>query len=215
MPFQLEFELSSVRLRGHDHFWDLIRGFGIGGEFTLADICGGSAAHKSSVTDFVLRLTRAGIIERAGTRKVSNPHWNTGGAVEANLYRVLKTPRPTPSLTREGKPGRYGQKRRQMWNIIRGPQGRAGFTSLDIVLLAETDEVTISEATVKEYLRRLEFAGYLKRVAGTHRRAPYRYRLLVSMNTGPLPPKLLKADIVYDQNRRAVYGTVVAKEVIQ
>ena len=213
MPFILEMELKASRLRGHDHFWDVIRAHGVGGEFTVVDVVGQTNAHQASVDDFVRRLLRAGYLALAGYRQVANPHWTVNKAVKARLYRVLKVPSDTPSLRRDGSAGSYGTGRQNMWNILRGPQAREGIDARDLVLLAETDDVPVSLASAKEYLGRLEVAGYLKVAQKAASGRLTRYRLAPGMNTGPKAPKLLKTRVVYDPNRREVVGDTVAEEV--
>lgn len=208
MPFMLELELKEVRLRGHDHYWELIRDLGKGGDsFTVKDVVGATTAHHSTVDDFIRRLQRAGIIEAAG--KKGEGHW------AQKQFRLVETPRETPSLRRDGTRGDYGRSRQNMWNVIRGPQGREGLTGPDLAMLAATDEVAVAEASAREFLQRLHKAGYLtitepKASRPVARSA--RYRLKPSMNTGPQAPKLLRAKIVYDPNNRTVVGGAVAEE---
>ncbi len=215
MPFILENELLGAKLTGHDHFWRVIRELGAGGaSFTISDVVGQTRAHKDSVGDFVRRLCRATppIAERAGYREVKAAHWGEGKSTKAVAYRLLQSPRDTPSLRRDGTPGRYGQMRQQIWNILRGPQARAGITAGELAFLAETDR-PVKQSTAAEYLIWLHAAGYLVvEEKAAHGRLT-RYRLRPSMNTGPLAPKLLKTRVVYDPNRLEVMGSTPIEEV--
>lgn len=215
MPFVLEIEMQGAKVSGHDHFWRVIRELGAGGaRFTISDVVGQTRAHKHSVGDFVRRLCRATppIAERAGYRQVKAPHWGEGKSTRAVTYRLLQAPFETPSLRRDGTPGRYGELRQQMWNILRGPQARAGITSSELVMLAETDR-PIKQGTAAEYLIWLHAAGYLViEEKAAHGRLT-RYRLRPSMNTGPRAPKVLKTRLVYDPNRLEVVGAAQAEEV--
>lgn len=208
MPFVLELELQEVRLRGHDHYWDVIRKLGKDvGTFTVKDVVGATTAHHATVDDFMKRLQRAGIIAAAGT--VGEGHW------AQKQFRLVETPRETPSLRRDGTPGDYGRARQNMWNIIRGPQGRDGIAGDELAMFAATDEIPVAVPSAKEFLQRLAKAGYLTvaQKAAHHRLT--RYRLKPSMNSGPLAPKLLRARIVYDPNNRTVVGNAVAEEEAQ
>lgn len=207
MPFILELELKEVRLRGHDHFWETIRALGKdSGLFTVKDVVGASNAHHSTVDDFIKRLVRAGMIQAAGT--LGEGRW------AQKQFRLCEAPRETPSIRRDGSLGTYGRSRQQMWNVLRGPQGRAGVTIADLALLAATDEIPVGALSAREFLQRLTRAGYL--IASPRRgRHPISYRLKPSMNTGPQAPKLLRAKIVYDPNTRAVVGDATAEEETQ
>jgi hypothetical protein len=206
MPFLLELELKDVRLRGHDHYWDLIRNLGKGGEvFTLVDVVGASNAHKATIGDFVKRLVRAGILETAGAR--GEGRWSQ------KAFRLLESPRETPSLRRDGEKGDYGRSRQQMWNVIRGPQARDGIAGDELAMLAATDDVSVALPSAKEFLQRLEKAGYLTVIQKAANNRLTRYRLKPSMNSGPLAPKLLRARIIYDPNNRTIVGSIAAEEV--
>lgn len=216
MPFKIEIELRGARLTGHDHFWSVIRELGAGGgEFTIGDVVMQTAAHKDTVGDFIRRLTRTSppIAEPAGWRQVPHGNSRAGKTIAARTYRLLRTPRETPSLTRDGREGAYGRGRQHMWNILRGSQARAGIDARELVMLAETAEVPIAVASAKEFLRRLEAAGILHLEAPAANGRLARYRLRPGQNLGPKAPRLLKARFVYDPNHRALVGTAVAEEV--
>lgn len=216
MPFFLEIELKGARLKGHDHYWKVIRELGAdGAEFSITDVVKETAGHKDSVGDFVRRLTRTepAIAEAVGWRQVRNPAWKPGSWVKARTYRLLLTPHETPSLRRNGEAGRYGRVRQHMWNILRGPQARSGIAADELVMLAETAEFPILLGTAKEYLQKLEAAGYLVVDQAAARNRLTRYRLRPSMNSGPRAPKLLKTEVVYDPNRKVVVGQALAEEV--
>ncbi len=210
-----EIDLKGARLKGYDHYWRVIRELGAdGAEFTIADVVQQSNAHPDSVGDYIRRLTRTTppILEHVGWRQVRNPRWRPGVWTKARTFRLLQSPRETPSVRRNGEESRYGRIRQHMWNILRGPQGRAGIDARELVMLAETEEFPIALGTAKEYLQKLEAAGYLsvEQVAAQHRLT--RYRLRPSMNTGPKAPKLLKTRVVYDPNRKVIVGTALAEE---
>ncbi len=190
-------------LRGHDHFWQVIRDLDAGGLWSVPDIrarCGGRV-DLSTVRDFVKRLREGGIAEPVGLRE------------RQRVYRLLTAPRVTPCLRRDGEPGRQGRGQIQMWNMIRGPLGRDGFSWKDVALYASTEAVAIKPATAKSYVETLAEAGYLACLRRGRPRHPALYRLRPAMNTGPLPPLILRSQIVFDQNRGEAVGPVAAREV--
>lgn len=205
MAFLLELELSQVRLRGHDHYWEVIRRLGKdGAAFTVKDVVGESNAHHATVDDFIKRLVRAEFLRQEGTRGE--------GRFAQKLFVLVHASRETPSLRRDGTPGQYGRARQQMWNVIRGPHGRSPLSAADLVMLAATEDTPIALGSAKEYLQRLEKAGYLQVVQKAAQHRLTRYRMRPAMNTGPMAPKLLRTRIVYDPNTRALAGTAVAEE---
>lgn len=207
MPFILELELlQGVKLRGHDRYWEVIGKVGRdGAEFTLLDVVGQTNGHKYSVLDFIKRLVRGERLAEAG--------WRGEGHFRQRTYRLLKWQGQTPSLRRDGTPGRYGRGRQQMWNVLRSPHAVRGIAADDLSMLAATDDVAVNIASAKEFLLVLEQAGYLRVLQKAAQHRLTKYQLLPSMNTGPLAPKVLKTKLVYDQNRRTVFGTAVAEEV--
>lgn len=209
MPFFIAEELQAKRLTGHDHFWRVIRKLGARGrEFTIAEVAAQTNAHTDSVGDFIRRLTRSTppIAEPAGKRPMRNPHWAVDETVPATTYRLLQSPGETPSLRRDGTPGQYGRRRQNMWNILRGPQARAGVDAKMLTALASTASLPISLGSAKEYLQRLDAAGYLLADADPAKRRLTVYRLRSAMNTGPEAPKLIRGTVIYDPNRRTLMG---------
>lgn len=214
MPFQLELEIAGTRLSGNDHYWQVIRRAGARRrEFTLAEVIEQTAAHKDSVGDFLRRLVRAGYVEQVGWREVGHKGRDEAPTSRARLYRLVRAPAQTPSLRRDGSEALYGRGRQQMWNILRGPQARRGIDANNLQLFASTNVVPVSLGSAKEYLRFLAAAGYLRELARAANHRLTVYQLIPSMNSGPEAPKLLRARGVYDPNRKAVLGSLVAEEV--
>lgn len=206
MSIVLSFTLPPGKpvLRGHDHFWRVMRDLNLQGPWSVPDIralCGGKRVETSTIRDFVTRLAAAGFVEEAGWRD------------NQRLYRLLKAPRVTPRLRRGGAPGLQGRGQVQMWNMIRGPMGRDGFSWKDLALYASTVEVEIKPNTAMSYVKHLAEAGYLACLRKGRPRYPAVYRLKPAMNTGPLPPLILRSQIVFDQNRQEAMGPVEAREV--
>ena len=206
MSILLHLQLRGVKrvLRGHDHFWKVIRTLGKDeATFTDHDVIDLSDADDTSdVRDYLRRLEAGGFIERTGTEK----HGRTRSAV----YRLRKVQDETPRINRDGTRCLQGRGQIQMWNVIR--MGRP-FNARELAVQASTDEVKVAHDTAKRYLRELENAGYLSiRDPGAGRR-PRVFMLKPGHNTGPKPPAILRAKAVWDQNRNEIMGRLLAEEV--
>ncbi len=190
-------------LRGHDHFWAVIRDLDRAGPWSIADVRSrtGGGIDRSTVRDFVKRLVAGGFAAPAD------------GPGTVPCYRLLKAPIATPSLRRDGTPGLQGRGQAAMWNVMRGPLGVGGFTAEEVALWATTKSVRVAPASAVSYVKHLAQVGYLvclrKGVPG--RRG--KYRLKPHLGNGPLPPLILRSQLVFDQNLGEVVGPVVAREV--
>jgi hypothetical protein len=65
---------------------------------------------------------------------------------------------------------------------------------------------------MKSFIQELRRGGYLLTLDDGGPAKPAIYKLRPAMNTGPLPPMILTAKIVYDQNRSQIMGEAVAEE---
>lgn len=210
MPIMVEFQAPPGKpvLRGHDFFWSVIRLLDERGAWSVHDVLlRTNRTERSTVADFVDRLVAAGIATETGAFV---KHQNKS----APTYQLAMSPAKTPSLTREGTPGLQGRGQQQMWNVMRGPMARGGFTFRDLTLYGSTDEVTVAEESAKSYLKRLSEAGYLQCLKEGRPRHPAVWKLKPAMNTGPLPPAVLRTHVVYDQNRGQAFGPLLAEEVM-
>lgn len=195
-------------LRGQEHFWKVARTLGDGGRaFTGPQIASLSEEpHISTVTTFLRRLESAGFVEKAGADK-------RPGAKRATLWRLLRSPEKLPPMDRDGNVRRPRSVRQQIWNVIRGPAGKQGFTVHDLVAWGSTDDLPIKLWTAKSYVQDLRRGGYLIQLDPGGPQRPAVWRLKPSMNSGPLPPLVLQAKLVFDQNRSRLTGDVLAEEV--
>jgi hypothetical protein len=188
-------------LRGIEHYWSVIRKLDDAGSWSVHDVHQQtSARERATIANFVARLVAAGMaVDTGETRRVREKHGRPGP-----LYR-LSGPKPAraPRLRRDGTPASQGRGQQQMWNVMRGSLGRDGFTFHDLALWGSTDTVVVATATAKKYVQHLADAGYLLALRkGTTGKAAL-WRLKPAMNTGPRPPLILAAKIVYDPNRKA------------
>ncbi|MDJ1463430.1 hypothetical protein [Nitratireductor sp. GZWM139] len=195
-------------LRGEDHFWRVIRTLGANNNlFTVSDIAAVSQEpHSGTIASYLRRLHLAGIVVRDGKRRRAE-----GGKLE-HIYRLLNAPTDAPCVDKAGnaRPRRTAQQ--QMWNVMRGPIGRSGFSYCDLVSFGSTDDLPIHSVAAKSYIARLKRAGYLLPVDPGGPGVPAVWRLKPSRNTGPKPPMILRAKMVFDQNRHVLMGDLIAEE---
>lgn len=184
-------------LRGIEHFWKIIRELDTKGAWTVHDICLRSSVHQSTIGDYVRRLVAAGIAIDTGETLETAPR-----TTPAKIYRLGDhKPMRAPRLRRDGTAADQGRGQQQMWNVMRGPLGRDGFTFVDLSLWGSTDDIRVMRETARKYVQHLANAGYLLQVRAGKPGNPTVWRLKPVMNTGPRPPLILTAKIVYDQNK--------------
>ena len=191
-------------LRGNDHYWSVIMERHRAGLTTSVGVIdGASNAARGSIRRFVCRLLKAGLIEEV-ERATSS------GQAQ---YRPLVIQSSAPRFREDGTVIESQPGTRCMWNLIRGPIGRGGFSYVDLVHWAQTDETKIAVRTARGYIHMLFDAGYLILVERGRTGKPAIYRLNPAMNTGPKAPMILRTRLVYDPNRQEVFGPAEAEEV--
>jgi hypothetical protein len=202
MPVILKLTVKKGRpiRRGIDHYWSVMMDCAVSdASFSVNEILDRSVALRTDVNDFVGRLEKAGFIEKVALAEP--PRWTV------NIKQ-----RATPKVRRDGTVLAGASKQQAMWNTMRSPVSRSGFTAGDLVAWGSTDELKIAKETAKSYIAALAHAGYLIRLAAGGPTKAAVWRLSPAMNTGPLPPIILRAKIAFDQNRHEVVGESVAEE---
>ncbi len=114
--------------------------------------------------------------------------------------------------------GHAEKLRRHVWTVLRNSKNA---TLTEIIYYASTDDFLASKADVETYIRQLVSADIVLELspdgpnAGikSSRRKEQIYRLKAGANTGPNPPKLLRATMVYDANSDKIVGRVKSVEV--
>lgn len=186
-------QLTARVPRGNQAFWDLMRQLR---RFTITDLDLRSNIDRGTVGDFVRRLARGGYIEHVETTEAG-----------AKVYELRRDQPEAPRLKRDGSPAvDVGRGQEQMWRAMKM---LGTFSVDDIAVHATTDDCRVTFETAKSYLKHLHRAGYLAvvrpgRAGRMARRAVY--RLIPSMNTGPLAPQIQRTDWVWDPNRKQVMG---------
>ncbi|RRY17883.1 hypothetical protein EGJ57_16155 [Brucella anthropi] len=189
--------------RGFHHYWSVMMDFSLAErDFSARDIYELSNAPQSDINDFMRRLEKAKIIDATGTV-------DSGGN---GRFRVIARQSETPKVRRDGTVVEGVSKQKAMWNYIR-MAGPSGFTAHDISVWATTDSNRIALPTAKSYVKVLAKAGYLIELVKGRSGNLGVYRLAPKMNTGPLPPMVLRTKAVFDQNQHEIVGPVVTEEV--
>lgn len=191
--------------RGKDFLWSVMRELHASGQpFTIGDVWKRSDdPHRAAVGHYIRRLETAGFVERTGEIRLE-----IDGRNHQPLFRVARPQSATPVVSRAGAESQFGLRQQNMWNVMR--RERDGFTAKELAILASTDDVKVAVRTASCYCRRLEGAGILgsKRGSGT----ACRWWLKGSGNTGPKPPIIVQAKLVFDQNTSRIVGEIIAVE---
>jgi hypothetical protein len=203
MSILLEMRVADGKpiLRGHDHYWSVIRDLGKEHDFTLAEVAQHSNDPKDkSIGDFLGRLVKAGFVEVVRTEFGPTQR---GGLVARQVYKLVKRPMMTPIVKRDGSKGSQGVANTQMWNAIRSLKQ---FDKRELSLAATTEDVEVAINTALAYARHLAKAGYLMVMRQGKSKTTTIWRLRPQMNTGPEAPRILRSKTVYDVNRNEVMG---------
>lgn len=188
--------------RGLDHYWRVMMDFAVEGKsFTVQDVAGRSDGNTSPIHPFVRRLVAAGFI---GVETFDK---------SPSVYNVIQKQSATPKMNADGTLVAGVVRQAAMWNTMRSPACRAGFTVQDLVVWGSTDESPIAIATARRYVSLLAKAGYLVQVGHALESKMALWRLLPHMNTGPAYPMALMTKVIFDQNRCEVMGETSFEEV--
>lgn len=191
-------------LRGNDHFWTVIMERHRDGKtFSIRDVDQASNVRDATIRDFIRRLEKAQLIELVEEHPT----------LIDNRYKPLVIQSAAPRVRRDGSVIESQPATRCMWNLMRAPLGRNGFTYVDLVGWARTDETQVSPNAAKTYIQMLRAAGYLIQIDPGKPGTPATWRLDPKMNTGPQAPMILRTKLVFDPNRQEVIGPAEAEEV--
>lgn len=194
-----------LRPRGNDQLWKVMREVGSNGRtFTVKDIEKQTRRQRfQDVQDYVRRLEKANILECVG--KIEAGAWKG-----SRQFKLAAAPRLTPSVDRSGKQVFRHRGQTQMWNAMRSLER---FSKHDLALSASTEECDVKVSTAQRYIGALKTAGYFLILQESRPGHAAYYRLRPDMKTGPLPPRILRTKVVYDQNRNEIVGPVEFDEV--
>lgn len=197
-PIQVEFRgLRTPRER----MWAAMRKLGT---FTPTQI--EDQAHPitlDSVLDYVTALTKAGFV-----RQVKAQSREDAARFTHTQYVVVRAVAVAPRVDAEGRESRAPLGVIAMWRAMKV---RRTFDAAQLAADATQGAITCTLGTAKSYLQQLKRAGYLavERESVPGRLA--RYRLI--RDTGPLPPAVTRAKVVFDRNTGELMPVQTAQEV--
>jgi len=167
---------------GRQAMWEAMRGLW---RFTRADL-DYLNVERDTVRSYLRSLVKAGYVVVA----VSQGHH-----APAVYELVNDVGMEAPRLRRDGSPVEQGQAREHMWRAMKM---LPSFNFLDIAVTAGTEEVRVTEQDAKDYVKHLWRAKYLAVLKPATKRTKAVYKL--ARNTGPKPPMVTRAKIVFDPN---------------
>lgn len=163
--------------------WDVFRARPDGvSAYTISRLTG---ITDETVKTYITCLRKGGYLERCG-----------GIGDRAEFRLVHDTGAEAPQLRLDGSPGVQGRGTEAMWRTLR---------MLDTLNASElaayaNSAASTSLATAKNYLKWLNWAGYLDVVTPSRPGTQARYRLARGMYTGPHAPMIQRSAQLYDPN---------------
>ena len=185
--------------RGQEHYWRVIRALAAErAEWTISDVQRLSNADSASVRDFVRRLTLAGYVAVVREEQL--------GSSRRTVYRLAKTSREAPRVTRDGRELEESVNQ-TMWRTMKLVKS---FTVASLLQALQEGGRQTTEQTIADYCTRLARAGVLSASKG----APGEGRTfrLVMSHLGPIAPKILRSKLVYDANGARFLGVAETRE---
>lgn len=190
--------------------WEAIRARGEA-EWTRYSIARAAGVADTTVTSYCQALEKAGIVAKSGEQRINKV------AAEVRWRLIRDEGIDAPRLKRDGSRVTNGLAQEQMWRTLRLLAG--DLNALELAGHASTAAVPVTVSAAEHYLTWLLAAGYLirtragKGLGRAGRGVPARYRLDPARNTGPRPPMICRAKVVYDPNEDAVvWAPIVTDE---
>jgi len=175
-------------------------------EFTIPDLTEDCDLAYNSISRYLARLVKAEILEADPVTKVPDGKTFPGAAGRRRTYRLLKDSLDPPRILPDGTVTDAHPGTQRMWNTIRN---RKVFNLSDLHALSSTTRHPVARSAAAQYLKYLEYAGYVRKVEGKEiSRATYR----IVKNTGPKAPVIQRVRQVWDPNVRKVVWPVAPQE---
>jgi len=190
-------EMAGRKMRGNACYWRVVLELHRAqGTFTVSDVEQQTSAPRKTISDYLNRLLRAGILGCVGD--------GGGKTGQAKLYSLLKPQSDPPRVRRDGTISQGNPARDQMWRTAKILKQ---FSAKDLAIAASTEECVVNERDAKDYLKYLRLAGYLAILRPSKPGLLAVYRFLSSKNTGPRAPMVQRVKTVWDPNiNKMVWG---------
>lgn len=185
--------------RGQQGIWEAVRHLSQdGARWHRKDVVDLARDHVRTIRDYLNRLERAGIVGIDET--------------DPEMRYLAQDPGPAaPRVRADGSAAREpGLGQDYLWRgMMMSP---SGFTIKELAITSRTEEVSITLATARTYVRRLHQAGYLDLLSGVSGSFTAIYVLKRSMRTGPRAPMIQRVKAVWDPNLCRHVGVATANE---
>jgi hypothetical protein len=185
---------------GPETLWPAIRKVGMRGTFTAIDVALAVSSSHAVVENYLAKLHAAGHVTKGG-------HTSDG----YTLWQLTSKRHYPPYVNGRGEPAHGHEVTSRIWRALKMMKR---FTISELCAHLDDKEFQVPRDAATLYVNALARAGYVETTSAEKMCGESRYRLLAHMVTGPLPPRLLRAQIVFDPNRQAIAGgQVQASEV--
>lgn len=124
------------------------------------------------------------------------------------VYVLVKHPIYPMVFDYDGEESADFTLRKLVWVAVRTQKT---FT-LDKIFDFVREHMEARRSQIERYLRLLCAATYLYDITESSKRGGREWTLRPKMNTGPLPPRVCQAKLLYDINKRAFFGAIEAQE---
>lgn len=185
---------------GPEVMWEaLMRLTAKSGLFTIADAAHAAGTTIGAMDEYVSRLRRADAVTYEG---FTNDN--------VKLFALRKRRHLPFVVNSKGEPSRPHQMMEKMWRTMKMTKA---FSLRELIQFSTIPGLVIKESTAQTFVDALADAGYLRRSVNP-KSGEEKFSLMPGMVTGPLPPRICRAFLVYDPNRRAIMTeTLIAEEV--
>lgn len=187
---------------GPELLWPMIREIGIKGPFTAHDVAWRCSCSPASVEVYIAKLHAGGLVANSGETTTDGKR----------LWQLTSRKLQPPYLDGRGNASHTHEMLSRIWKALKMAKTVSVTTLRSFI---DDQDVTLSSDTARTYLNALARAGYLDKIEASQECGEQRYKLRHAMMTGPLPPRLLRATLVYDPNRREIAGPVVGAEEVR
>jgi hypothetical protein len=186
---------------GPETLWPAVRMLGSKGYFSVHDVAQAANCAPQTAEAYLAKLHAAAMVAHAGETNTRSRLWML------TAKKVL-----APFLNGQGNPSHGHEVTLRIWRALKMVKMVSVTTLCNDI---SDEDFRAPMETVRLYLNALARSGYLDIIPAERACGEQRYRLRPTMHTGPLPPRLMRATLVFDPNRKALAGSTVAAEEVR